>query len=101
MKCTVVVPVYNSEETIGACLEALVGQEGVELNRDYTIVLVNDGSTDRTLDIAGRFPISILNMPTNSGRLAARLAGARVAMTSLIFFVDSRVVMERDAGGAD
>lgn len=97
MKCTVVVPVYNSEETICACLEALVGQEGVELNRDYTILLVNDGSTDGTLDIARRFPISILNMPVNSGRLAARLAGARVAMTSPIFFVDSRVVMERDA----
>ena len=63
MICTVVIPVSYGEETIGACLEALVRQEGVELNRDYTIVLVNDGSTDGTLDIARRFPISILNMP--------------------------------------
>lgn len=95
MKCTVVIPAYNSEETIGACLEALVRQEGVTLNRDYTIILVNDGSTDSTLDIAKRFPIGIVNMPVNSGRLAARLAGARIAATSLIFFVDSRVAMAR------
>lgn len=96
MKCTVVIPAYNTEETIGACLAALVEQEGVTLNRDYTIILVNDGSTDSTLDIAKRFPIGIVNMRENSGRLAARLEGARIAMTSLILFVDSRVVMARN-----
>lgn len=96
MKYTVIVPAYNAEETIGACLEALVEQEGVTLNRDYTIVLVNDGSTDATVDIAKQFPISVVNMAKNSGRIAARLAGARVAVTPLIMFVDSRVVMLRD-----
>lgn len=97
MRYTVVVPAYNAEETIERCLEALVAQEGLVLNEDYTIILVNDGSTDATVDIARRFPISIVNMRKNSGRIAARLAGAQAALTPVLLLVDARVALSRDA----
>ncbi len=48
---TAVVPFFNEEETLGACLESIAGQ-----SRKYTTaVLVDDGSTDRSNQIAERF----------------------------------------------
>ncbi|MBI4830364.1 MAG: glycosyltransferase [Candidatus Lindowbacteria bacterium] len=43
---SVVVPVYNGERTIEACLKSLANQ--TISASDYEIVVVNDGSTDRT-----------------------------------------------------
>ncbi len=51
-KVTVVVASFNGERTLKACLESLVG-----LNYpDYEVILVDDGSTDSTPEIAGKFP---------------------------------------------
>lgn len=100
MRLTVVIPAYNAESTIERCLGALVDQKGVVLNRDFTILLVNDGSTDRTVEIASRFPVGIVNLEKNSGRLAARQTGAEQALTKHILLVDTRVEIDPDAVGA-
>ena len=50
MKLSIVIPVLNSEKTLGACLNAITAQT---LPRgDYEIVIADAGSTDRTLEIA-------------------------------------------------
>jgi len=46
---SVIVPVYNGAETIDACLTALVNQDYPQ--NEYEIIVVNDGSTDRTREI--------------------------------------------------
>lgn len=52
MKASVVIRTFNSERTIGRVLEAVYAQRF----EDYEIVLVDSGSTDATLKIAGRYP---------------------------------------------
>ena len=43
---SVIVPVYNNEKYIGRCLESLLCQD----YRDYEIIVVNDGSTDGSVE---------------------------------------------------
>jgi glycosyltransferase involved in cell wall biosynthesis len=50
---SVIVPVRNEEASIGACLQSLVKQTGV----DFELIAVDDASTDRTLEIAQSFPL--------------------------------------------
>jgi hypothetical protein len=49
---SVIIPARNEEALLGACLESLVSQSGVE----FEIIVVNDHSTDRTAEIARSFP---------------------------------------------
>lgn len=91
MKYEVVVPVYNGENAVEACLTALAEQEGAVLGKDYSILVVDDGSTDKTVEIARRFPVRIIRHGKNCGRVSARLTGARNAIASRLLFVDSRV----------
>jgi glycosyltransferase involved in cell wall biosynthesis len=96
MKYTVIVPVYNGEDTIEQCLRSLIDQKNAVYNSDYTILVVDDGSTDRTAQIAAGFPVEIIRLPKNEGRIIARLTGARKAETGRVLFVDSRVTVPGD-----
>ncbi len=96
MKYTVIVPVYNGEDTIEHCLRSLIDQKNAVYNSDYTILVVDDGSTDRTAQIAAGFPVEIIRLPKNEGRIIARLTGAEKAGTGKILFVDSRVTIPDD-----
>ena len=50
-KVSVVIPVYNGENYISTCLDSLVNQTLQELE----VIVINDGSTDRTLDILNQY----------------------------------------------
>jgi len=103
MKISIVVPVYNGEETIEECLNALVNQN--YLKKNYEITLVDDGSTDRTPEIvsnvwkkAKKVGISfkyIRNQETE-GRLLARINGAKESTYDLLLFIDSRCIANRN-----
>lgn len=47
IKVSVIVPVFNTEKYLSECIESLVDQKFV----DYEIILINDGSTDRSQEI--------------------------------------------------
>jgi hypothetical protein len=90
---SVIVPVYNGAETLDDCLAALVDQD---YPRDrYEIIVVNDGSTDDTGKIASRYPVRVIDLETNQGRIVARNAGARAAKYEALVFNDVRVTPER------
>ncbi len=91
MKYEVIVPVYNGEEVIEACLESVTTQENAVIGKDYSVLVIDDGSTDRTVEIAGRFPVRIISLGENRGRTAARLTGAQNAGAKRLLFIDSRV----------
>jgi glycosyltransferase involved in cell wall biosynthesis len=57
MELSVIVPARNEEDCLGACLESLVAQssEFFQLGRDWELLVVDDGSTDRTRSIAEGF----------------------------------------------
>jgi len=85
MLISVVIPVRNSASTLGRCLEALASQS-VPASR-YEIIVVNDGSTDATQQVALSHAVACLNIEP-SGPAAARNQGAAQARGELILFTD-------------
>ncbi|WP_181009836.1 glycosyltransferase family 2 protein [Ornithinimicrobium sufpigmenti] len=83
---SVVVPAYNSEATIGACLSGLLSQTYPRVE----IVVVDDGSTDRTGDICrAHEPLVRYVRQENAGSAAARNAAFALARGDLIAFCDA------------
>lgn len=86
---SVIVPVYNGEDTIDRCLNSLLGQT----RKRVKIICVNDGSTDKTAQILAKYQLSnrrieIINQK-NGGRSAARNAGLRAVKTKYVMFCDA------------
>src|SRR5262245_49467004 len=86
---SVVMPVYNAEATLEECLTRL-GQSTFE---DFEVVVVDDGSTDRSAEILARFPVRVVPSPGRVGPAAARNLGAQVATGKILFFIDSDVMV--------
>jgi glycosyltransferase involved in cell wall biosynthesis len=88
-KISIVIPAYNEAENIGACLEALVRQTTAE---PFEVIVVDNGSTDRTAGIAREFQdrLSLRVVPEpRKGRGAARATGCRLADGEIIFCTDA------------
>ncbi len=88
-----IVPARNEEASLGACLESLVAQDGVA----FEIIGVDDGSTDRTREIAQSFPrvrlIDAGSLPQGwTGKNNAMAAGARQARGRWLLFTDADTV---------
>jgi glycosyltransferase involved in cell wall biosynthesis len=81
---SVVIPAYNAEKTLPGCLEALLNQTLVP----NEVIVVDDGSTDRTAQVAGKFKVTLIRQP-NQGPAAARNAGVSKACGDIIMFTDS------------
>lgn len=96
VKYSVIVPIYNSEKTLSRCLESLVNQN----RKDIQIILVNDGSTDHTEEIAlqyaGKHPEIDYLFKKNAGVSCARNAGLRMAVGEYVTFVDSDDYVRND-----
>ncbi len=88
---SVVVPTYNAEKTIRPLLESLLQLD----YPDYEVIIVNDGSRDRTREIVERYAVKLINQP-NRGASAARDAGLRVAAGEIVAYADSDVAVTRD-----
>lgn len=86
MKCSVIIPAYNSEKTIAACLESTLNQD--ISNQEYEVTLIDDGSTDNTRTIASRFPVKVIQQ-ANHGPAVARNNGASQANSDILIFTDS------------
>lgn len=83
---TIIVPSYNSEKTVEACLRHVLA---MKYPHKYEVVLVDDGSTDRTREIASKFNVRILHRKQNKGKAASLNEAIRQAKTELIACVDS------------
>lgn len=95
---SVVIPTYNRKPILEKCLTALENQELTdEKVRDYEIVVVDDGSTDETLDwltaSADRFPHVRWFVQERQGPAAARNLGVNKARGDTIIFIDSDLVV--------
>ncbi|MBI2423146.1 MAG: glycosyltransferase [Candidatus Hydrogenedentes bacterium] len=91
MKVSVIVPVYNSEHTLAACLQACLAQS----LGDYEIIVVDDGSTDDSARLARQFPVRVVSQP-NAGPAAARNRGAAMAAGERLAFTDADCVPRED-----
>ena len=94
---SVIVPIFNTETWLEACLDSVISQTF----RSIEIVLVNDGSTDRSPTIIKSYAakddrIVTISQP-NRGVSAARNAGLKAAKGEYILFVDSDDTIRNDA----
>ncbi|WP_037844071.1 MULTISPECIES: glycosyltransferase [unclassified Streptomyces] len=92
---TVLVPAYNEEAGIGSTLRSLLDSS----HRELQVVVIDDGSTDRTADIAGNMGdprVEVVRQP-NSGKAAALNRGLAHARHDIVVMVDADTVFEADA----
>lgn len=86
---SVVIPVLNGEETIGKTLDALSRQVGVDKNTE--IIVVDNGSTDKTCEVVARYKVTLLHESTR-GPSAARNRGLKAARGEVIVHLDADTV---------
>jgi glycosyltransferase involved in cell wall biosynthesis len=85
-KVSVIVPTYNRADLLERALHSIVSQT----YQDFELIVVDDGSTDKTSKVMESFPkAQYLSMKTNSGVSKARNAGLALAKGELICFLDS------------
>ena len=90
IKVSVIIPVYNTEDYLKECIESLVNQT----LREIEILIVNDGSTDSSLEIMKEFKnkypnISKIFDKVNGGQASARNYALPFAQGEYLGFVDS------------
>lgn len=85
-RISVIVPAKDAEETLPACLRALAQQ--TLSPGEYEVIVVDDGSSDRTAEVAERQQVHCVRQ-SNRGPAAARNAGAAVAEGALLVFTDA------------
>lgn len=83
-----VIAARNAARTLPACLEAILGQAGPEVE----ILVVDDCSNDDTREVAARYAVRLIALPEHRGVAGARNRGARAARAPLLFFFDADVV---------
>ena len=84
----VVVPTFNEEHSLAAVLTGLVG-------RGAEVVVVDDGSSDATAQVALTFPVTLLRHASNLGQGAALQTGLRYALA----MAETRYIVTFDADG--
>lgn len=85
---TVIVPAYNARNTIGACIESLLGQT----HRPDELIIVDDCSRDDTAQVALKYGVKVIKLEKNSGPGVARNIGAAAAAGEILAFTDSDCV---------
>ena len=102
-KVSIIIAMYNIEEYIAYCINSCVNQIDVD-PEDYEIIIVNDGATDRSLDVALDAIKGVSNARIitrqNGGLSAARNTGIENAKGKYLWFVDGDDAERKDDYGA-
>lgn len=89
IKISIIIPLYNVENYLAQCLDSLYPQ----VTPSIEVILVNDGSTDHSLDICKeykeKYPNTIIIDKENGGLSDARNAGTAIATGKYIYYLDS------------
>ncbi|GAW94310.1 glycosyltransferase family 2 protein [Calderihabitans maritimus] len=87
MSVSAVIPAYNEEKTVGEIVRVLH-----EVPQVKEIIVVSDGSTDRTVEVARNAGAKVIALTQNTGKGAAMMAGVREAKYGVILFLDADLI---------
>lgn len=94
---SIVIPVYNRERYVGITLDSVIKQSYTNLE----IIVVNDGSTDRSLEIIETISLSdkriIIVNKKNEGLPSARKSGVDIATGDYVFHLDADDILDKYA----
>jgi GT2 family glycosyltransferase len=90
---SVIIPVRNGGDSIRSCLTSLAGVDYPADRRE--IVVVDNGSTDKTAEIVRGFPVRYVTAFERRGAPAARNAGIRAAQGEILAFTDADCAVTR------
>lgn len=93
MKYSILIPARNSEATLPHCLDSVLELRFSDENFIKEIIVVDDASQDKTVQIADRPECRVIKLPKNLGRAEARNIGAQHATEEILVFVDSDIVI--------
>ena len=85
---SVVIPAYNEEKTIGNVIEETI-QIMDAVGLPYEIIVVDDGSSDRTKEVASRYKVAVLSNGKNRGKGYALRKGFQQAQGDIIVTIDA------------
>jgi len=87
LRVSLVIPCFNAGATLRSCLQSVFQGplDGIE------VVLVDDNSTDDSIEIAGQFPVRIIKNPRRLGPSSCRNVGLQNCAADLVMFLDSDV----------
>ncbi|MGP1385617.1 MAG: glycosyltransferase family 2 protein [Thainema sp.] len=89
---SVVIPVHNGGKSFRQCLDSLKQSS----QQPDEIIVVADGDTDGSWQVAESFGVKVFRYPTAGGPARARNRGAHAAQGDIVFFVDADVTIHRD-----
>ncbi len=89
---SIVIPTYNEEKTIGNCINSLFNQS----YKKFELMIVDDGSKDRTEEIAKKFRKVKLIRGEHRGPGFSRNFGAKKAKGEILIFVDADMIFDKD-----
>lgn len=86
---SIIIPVYNAEATLNKCVDSVLGQQFP----DFEVILVDDGSKDRSLQICEEYArrdsrVTVIHKE-NGGVSSARNAALEIAKGERILFLDA------------
>lgn len=87
MKISVIIPAYNEEKNISSVLSVLC-----KIPELYDILVMSDGSTDKTAEIARSFGSVVIELPENKGKSLAMREGLRYTDADVILFLDADLI---------
>jgi len=86
---SIVIRTFNEEKHIGNLLHAIEGQD----YKNYEIVIVDSGSTDRTLEIAKKFPVRIISIESRDFTFGYSLnVGCKASKGKYLVFVSAHII---------
>jgi glycosyltransferase involved in cell wall biosynthesis len=91
-KISVILPVHNAEKTLGDCLKRIYASDF----HNFEVIVVDDKSTDKSVEIAKRFPCKIIKLRKRSGAGIARNVGAKKAKGEILCFIDSDILIKKN-----
>ncbi|MCK4736316.1 MAG: glycosyltransferase [Methanophagales archaeon] len=90
---SIIVPVYNSAHTIEECIKSLLN---LEYPKDkYEIIIVDNNSTDTTVEIVKKYPVKVLHEGKQSS-YAARNLGIKNAKGEIVAFTDADCIVDEE-----